>query len=62
MQGMSGEIEDLRQQLQEVVDRHQGDFLHPQVLKLSQELDRLIVVAQQGQFHEWKRHLQALGK
>ncbi|KEO81941.1 hypothetical protein EL26_18105 [Tumebacillus flagellatus] len=49
MIGMAGQIEILRQQLLETVDRCSGDFLHPSVLRVSQELDELIVQFQQLQ-------------
>ncbi|ARU60469.1 hypothetical protein CBW65_04815 [Tumebacillus avium] len=37
------EIERCRQQLEEVVSRHQGNLLHPIVLQASQQLDTYIV-------------------
>lgn len=46
------QIETLRQKLLEVVDRHCGDFLHPNVLKVSQELDLLIVQVQESRLTE----------
>jgi len=49
MTNISREIESLRRQLLETVDRCSGNFLHPQVLLISQELDLLIVSFQQLQ-------------
>ncbi|MBL0385485.1 aspartyl-phosphate phosphatase Spo0E family protein [Tumebacillus sp. ITR2] len=37
------EIERIRRKLNEVVKEYQGDLLHPNVLLLSQQLDRYIV-------------------
>ncbi|ASS73896.1 hypothetical protein CIG75_02170 [Tumebacillus algifaecis] len=37
------EIERCRQQLEDVVSRHQGNLLHPIVLQASQQLDKYIV-------------------
>ncbi|HEU4963072.1 MAG TPA: aspartyl-phosphate phosphatase Spo0E family protein [Bacilli bacterium] len=48
MNGSVEQIENLRQKLIEVVDHHCGDFLHPNVLKISQELDLLIVRVQES--------------
>jgi len=47
MSGISLQIETLRQKLLEMVDVHRGDFLHPNVLRISQELDLLIVRVQE---------------
>ncbi|MGB8957089.1 MAG: aspartyl-phosphate phosphatase Spo0E family protein [Tumebacillaceae bacterium] len=49
MNCLSGQIETLRQQLLETVDHYSGDFLNPDVLRISQELDLLIVEVQRGQ-------------
>ena len=49
MNVISGQIETLRQQLLETVDLYRGDFLHPNVLRISQELDLLIVKVQRLQ-------------
>jgi hypothetical protein len=57
MNGIAGQIETLRQQLLETVDRYSGDFLHPHVLRVSQELDELIVQFQHLQVLEYKRKL-----
>ncbi|MFD2171427.1 Spo0E family sporulation regulatory protein-aspartic acid phosphatase [Tumebacillus lipolyticus] len=46
MNCISGQIETLRQKLNETVDSYRGDFLHPNVLRVSQELDMLIVKMQ----------------
>lgn len=46
MNSISGQIETLRQKLLDTVDRYRGDFLHPNVLRISQELDTLIVHVQ----------------
>ena len=46
MNVLSGKIEALRQQLMETVDHCCGDFLNPDVLRISQELDLLIVEMQ----------------
>lgn len=46
MNSISGQIETLRQKLLETVDSYRGDFLHPNVLRISQELDTLIVHVQ----------------
>ncbi|TCP57802.1 Spo0E like sporulation regulatory protein [Tumebacillus sp. BK434] len=37
------EIERCRQQLEDVVSKHQGNLLHPIVLQASQQLDSYIV-------------------
>jgi len=49
------QIELLRQQLQEAVAEHRGDFLHPRVLRLSQELDVLILRVQKLE-HTQRQH------
>lgn len=49
MNCLSGQIETLRQQLLETVDHCSGDFLNPDVLRISQELDLLIVQVQREQ-------------
>ncbi|MBL0388841.1 aspartyl-phosphate phosphatase Spo0E family protein [Tumebacillus sp. ITR2] len=54
MNGIAGQIESLRQQLLEMVDSCSGDFLHPHVLRVSQELDELIVQFQRLQVLEHK--------
>ena len=54
MNSISGQIETLRQKLLETVDRYSGDFLHPNVLHISQELDLLIVRFQQSERKERK--------
>jgi hypothetical protein len=54
MNVISGQIETLRQQLLETVDLYRGDFLHPKVLRISQELDVLIVQVQQLQRIEYQ--------
>jgi len=46
MNGITGQIEALRQKLLETVDIYRGDFLHPSVISISQELDLLIVRVQ----------------
>lgn len=56
MNGIAGQIETLRQKLLETVDRYSGDFLHPHVLRISQELDELIVKLQRMQVVEYKRN------
>lgn len=52
MNSISGQIETLRQKLLETVDRYRGDFLHPNVLRISQELDTLIVHVQRRKQHQ----------
>ncbi|WP_227874216.1 aspartyl-phosphate phosphatase Spo0E family protein [Tumebacillus algifaecis] len=49
MNSISLQIETLRQKLLETVDSYRGDFLHPNVLRISQELDMLIVEVQSGE-------------
>ena len=49
MNCLSGQIETLRQQLLETVAHYSGDFLTPDVLRLSLELDLLIVQVQRKQ-------------
>jgi hypothetical protein len=46
MNCITGQIEALRQKLLETVDIYRGDFLHPSVIRISQELDVLIVAVQ----------------
>jgi len=43
MEAYLEEIESFRRRLSEVVCEHQGNFLHPIVLQVSQQLDRSIV-------------------
>lgn len=38
-------IEKLKRHLIEVVEAHELNFLHPEVLKVSQQLDDLIIIA-----------------
>ncbi|PWK12786.1 aspartyl-phosphate phosphatase Spo0E family protein [Tumebacillus permanentifrigoris] len=57
MNGIAGQIETLRLQLLETVDRYSGDFLHPNVLRVSKELDELIVQFQHLQVLEYRRKL-----
>jgi hypothetical protein len=52
MNCISGQIETLRKELLETVDRNSGNFLHPHVLRISQELDLLIVRVQQSRLEE----------
>jgi hypothetical protein len=47
MSSISLQIEILRQKLLETVEYYRGDFLHPNVLRISQELDLLIVRVQE---------------
>jgi hypothetical protein len=61
MNCISGQIETLRKKLLETVDRNSGNFLHPHVQRLSQELDLLIVHVQQARLED-RRLMEALNK
>ncbi|MCX7569501.1 aspartyl-phosphate phosphatase Spo0E family protein [Tumebacillus sp. DT12] len=52
MEAYLEEIEIFRQRLSEVVCEHQGNFLHPIVLQVSQQLDRSIVKYQDALSHQ----------
>ncbi|MGZ4163886.1 MAG: aspartyl-phosphate phosphatase Spo0E family protein [Tumebacillaceae bacterium] len=61
MNCISGQIETLRKKLLETVDRYSGNFLHPHVQRLSQELDLLIVRVQQARMED-RRLTETLNK